>query len=152
MAFRYDRLKSLRKEKGYKQIGLAKNLHIGRSTLAMWETGQSEPPIEMVSRIAELMDCSAGYLLGTEEEINAVKSFDALRARMREHTDEKIKRLQEQGTQLAPSRSPEWRVLSEGLGDLEKKNKAAFQATYNYLTAMYPDIFTERNDDDDTES
>ena len=57
------------------------------------------------------------------------------------------------GDQLtAPSRSPEWRVLSEGLGNLEKKNKAAFQATYNYLTAMYPDIFTERTDDDDTES
>lgn len=57
------------------------------------------------------------------------------------------------GDQLtAPSRSPEWRVLSEGLGTLEKKNKAAFQATYNYLTAMYPDIFTERTDDDDTES
>ena len=57
------------------------------------------------------------------------------------------------GQQLtAPSRSPEWRVLSEGLGNLEKKNKAAFQATYNYLTAMYPDIFTERNDDDDSES
>ena len=57
------------------------------------------------------------------------------------------------GDQLtAPSRSPEWRVLSEGLGNLEKKNKAAFQATYNYLTAMYPDIFTERTDDDDSES
>ena len=52
----------------------------------------------------------------------------------------------------APDRSPEWHVLSEGLGDLEKKNKAAFQATYNYLTAMYPDIFTERIDDDDPES
>ena len=49
-------------------------------------------------------------------------------------------------------RSPEWRVLSEGLETLEKENKAAFQATYNYLTAMYPDIFTERNDDDDSES
>ena len=62
-------------------------------------------------------------------------------------------KLQSIGDQLtAPSRSPEWRVLSEGLGNLEKKNKAAFQATYNYLTAMYPDIFTERNDDDDPES
>ena len=62
-------------------------------------------------------------------------------------------KLHDIGQQLtAPSRSPEWRVLSEGLGNLEKKNKAAFQATYNYLTAMYPDIFTERTDDDDTES
>ena len=63
---------------------------------------------------------------------------------------EKLRQLSDQLT--APSRSPEWRVLSEGLGNLEKKNKAAFQATYNYLTAMYPDIFTERTDDDDSES
>ena len=54
----------------------------------------------------------------------------------------------------APFRSPEWRVMSEGLGTLESINKAAFLATYNYLKAMYPDIFTERIDDDahDTES
>ena len=61
-----------------------------------------------------------------------------------------LRRLGDQLT--AATRSPEWRVLSEGLGVLEKKNNVAFQATYNYLTAMYPDIFTERNDDDDTES
>jgi len=48
----------------------------------------------------------------------------------------------------APSRSNEWRMLSEGLAKLEIRNNAAFQATANYLQAMYPDIFTERTDDD----
>ena len=57
------------------------------------------------------------------------------------------------GKQLtAPSRSKEWRMLSEGLAEFEKKNKAAFQATYNFLTTTYPEIFSERNDDDDPES
>ena len=64
--------------------------------------------------------------------------------------DETTSKLTAIGDNLtAPSRSPEWRVLSAGLGELEKQNKAAFQATYNYLTAMYPEIFTERKDDDD---
>ena len=153
MAFRYDRLKALRKEKGYKQVTLAHDLHVSRSTLAMWEIGQSEPTTEMCSRIAELLDCSVGYLIGTEEEVNAIKAFDALRAEFLATAEENVARLQNAGQQpTTPSRSPEWRVLSEGLGNLEKKNTAAFQATYNYLTAMYPDIFTERTDDDDTES
>lgn len=57
------------------------------------------------------------------------------------------------GQQLtAPSRSPEWRILSEGLETLEKKNKDAFQATYNFLITTYPEIFKGRTDDDDPES
>ena len=57
------------------------------------------------------------------------------------------------GQQLtAPSRSKEWRLLSEGLETLEKQNKAAFQATYNFLITTYPEIFAERTDDDDPES
>ena len=154
MAFRYDRLKALRKEKGYKQVSLARDLHIGRSTLAMWETGQSEPNTDMCSRIAVLLDCSTGYLLGTEDEVNAKREFLDLREQMAKELENRIKSKKIEGDsyQSSNSRSPEWRVLSEGLGDLEKKNKAAFQATYNYLTAMYPDIFTERTDDDDSES
>jgi len=153
MAFRYDRLKALRKEKGYKQVTLARDLHVSRSTLAMWEIGQSEPTTEMCSRIAELLDCSVGYLLGTEDEVNAVKAFDALRAEFREYSEEKVDRLRNIGQQLtAPSRSSEWRTLSEGLAKMEKENKPAFQALYTFLTSSYPGNFTERTDDDDTES
>lgn len=100
MAFRYDRLKTLRKEKGYKQVSLAKALHTGRSTLAMWETGQSEPTNEMCSRIAELLDCSVGYLLGTEDEVNAIKAFDALRAEFLASSEGRMDRLRSIGKQL----------------------------------------------------
>ena len=84
---------------------------------------------------AEVLGVSVAYLMGWEEEEPTVGEGE-----------------KEGSHSPSSSRSPEWRVLSEGLGDLEKKNKAAFQATYNYLTAMYPDIFTERTDDDDSES
>ena len=52
----------------------------------------------------------------------------------------------------APVRSSEWRMLSEGLAQLELRNQAAFKATTAFLTTMYPDIFTERTDDDDTDT
>ena len=152
MAFRYDRLKSLRKEKGYKQVTLAKALHIGRSTLAMWETGRTEPTNDMLPRLASLLGCSVGYLLGTEDEVNATKAIDALRAEFQAHEEMKLERLLDLGQQLtAPSRSQEWRLLSGGLAELEQRNHAAFQAIANYLTAMYPDIFKEGKDEDDPE-
>ena len=90
MAFRFDRLKALRKEKGYKQVTLARDLHIGRSTLAMWETGQSEPSTEMCSRLAELLGCSVGYLMGTEDEINAQRRLAELHAQNVEYMEKKL--------------------------------------------------------------
>ena len=66
-------------------------------------------------------------------------------------TEDKEDSLQK-GYSLEPPRSNDWRRLSKGLAELEVKDSKGFQATINFLTTMYPDIFTERNDDDDTES
>ena len=126
MAFRYDRLKALRKEKGYKQVTLAHDLHVSRSTLAMWEIGQSEPTTEMCSRIAELLDCSVGSLIGTEEEVNAIKAFDALRAKFLATAEEKITRPQtidhQRTGQLPDINSIEY-ALSDAIRDLSEAGK-----------------------------
>lgn len=90
MSFQNERLIALRKEKGYKQIGLAKDLNLSRSTVAMWEAGRSEPTAEFVAKIADLLGCSVGYLMGTEDEINAQRSLDALRADFQAHTEGKL--------------------------------------------------------------
>ena len=106
MAFRYDRLKALRKEKGYKQVSLANDLHIGRSTLAMWETGQSEPTTEMCSRLADLLNCSVGYLMGTEDEMNAQRSLEALRAEFTAYEEKQLDALLNQNRPLPPNIRP----------------------------------------------
>ena len=106
MGFRYDRLKKRRKEKGYKQLGLARELNVSRSALAMWEVGRSEPTNDMVPRIAALLDCSVGYLMGTEDEINAQRSLDALRAEFTAHSDAKIDTLLNGPGRLPPSVRP----------------------------------------------
>lgn len=93
MAFRYDRLVSLRKEKGYKQYSLAKDLNISRSALAMWEIGRAEPTNDMLPILANLLGCSVGYLLGTEDEINAKQQFDDLRAEFLAYGNDKIDKL-----------------------------------------------------------
>ena len=138
-------VKKYREEHGLSQRQFAERCgDITNGYISMLEQGKNPstgkpivPSIEKVASLARAMGLTLHQLVDMADDSPVTIG----------------EKLQSIGQQLtAPSRSPEWRVLSEGLGNLEKKNKAAFQATYNYLTAMYPDIFTERTDDDDTES
>lgn len=125
-------IKSRRKQLGMNAETLAEKLGVSPSTIYRYESGDIEKvDAAKLIPIAEALQTTPAYLMGWETE----------------EAGKKLKSIGEQLTAL--TRSPEWRVLSEGLGVLEKKNNVAFHATYNYLTAMYPDIFTERNDDDD---
>lgn len=38
-----ERLKMIRKQKGYTQISLAEKLEVSKGTVAMWETGKHTP-------------------------------------------------------------------------------------------------------------
>ena len=131
----------VRNDRGYSQQRLADKLNLSKQAISNYETGKREPDYVTLEAIADALNVPITMLISPEEQAQALKEIYATYP-------------QAGGRSAVPElpRSPEWRVLSEGLGDLEKKNKAAFQATYNYLTAMYPDIFTERTDDDDPES
>lgn len=66
----------------------------------MWETGKNIPPSDMIEQLAQLFDCSVGYLMDTEEEMNAQRSLDAIRADFQAHTEAKLAAL------LNPSNFP----------------------------------------------
>ena len=68
MGLQVDRLKQLRKERGYTQYEFAKALNISRSALAMWEIGRTEPSADMYAQISFLLNCTVGYLMGTEND------------------------------------------------------------------------------------
>ena len=135
-----EKIRLMRESRGMTQKDLAIAINKSESAVSMYEAGRRRPKDPVAEALADVFNVPKWSIFYNESEM--VPAFDNVR-----------NALQEVSQQLtAPSRSPEWRVLSEGLGALEQKNKAAFQATYNYLTAMYPDIFTERTDDDDPES
>ena len=129
------RIKERRKQLHISAERLASMIGVSPTTIYRYESGDIEKvDSTKLEPIATALRTTPAFLMGWEQE----------------ESEDKLQSIADQLT--APSRSPEWRVLSAGLGELEKQNKAAFQATYNYLTAMYPDIFTERTDDDDPES
>jgi len=65
-----ERLADLRKDKGIKQIELAKILGISLHTLSNYEREKSTPDDGMKAKIAKYFNISLDYLLGlTNEEI-----------------------------------------------------------------------------------
>ncbi len=57
------RLKEIRKAKGISQLKLAIDLNTNQNTISRYETGEREPGIVELIRIADYFDVSVDYLL-----------------------------------------------------------------------------------------
>ena len=57
------RLKELRKAKGISQLKLALDLHTNQNTISRYETGDREPCIAELIRIADYFDVTIDYLV-----------------------------------------------------------------------------------------
>ena len=66
------RLKELRKKKGISQLRLATELNTTQNTISRYETGEREPGIDELIKIADYFNVSLDYLIGRTEnpEIN----------------------------------------------------------------------------------
>ena len=51
-------LKTIRKEKGYTQSSLAKELNVSQNAVYNWENKKCEPSIEMIKKIADVLEVS----------------------------------------------------------------------------------------------
>ncbi|MBM6763088.1 transcriptional regulator [Ligilactobacillus agilis] len=58
----------LRNKNKISQSALANDLHIGQSTLAMYEKNKRKPNLEMLSAIADYFNVTTDYLLGRPEK------------------------------------------------------------------------------------
>lgn len=67
----------LRNKNKISQSALANDLHIGQSTLAMYEKGKRNPNLEMISKIADYFNVTTDYLLGRDgKEENSADTKD----------------------------------------------------------------------------
>jgi transcriptional regulator with XRE-family HTH domain len=58
------RIKSLRKEKKYSQLELAKLLNVSQSTIAYYEKEQKQPSHDTLTKLADIFNVTVDYLLG----------------------------------------------------------------------------------------
>ena len=61
------RLKELRKKKGISQLRLATELNTTQNTISRYETGEREPGIDELIKIADYFNVSVDYLIGRTE-------------------------------------------------------------------------------------
>lgn len=57
-------LRKIRKEKGISQLKLALDLNTNQNTISRYETGEREPGINELIKIADYFNVSIDYLLG----------------------------------------------------------------------------------------
>ena len=63
----FVRLKELRKNKGISQLRLATELNTTQNTISRYETGEREPGIDELIKIADFFNVSVDYLIGRTE-------------------------------------------------------------------------------------
>ena len=61
------RLKELRKKKGISQLRLATELNTTQNTISRYETGEREPGIDELIKLADYFNVSVDYLIGRTE-------------------------------------------------------------------------------------
>ena len=61
------RLKELRKKKNISQLRLATELNTTQNTISRYETGEREPGIDELIKIADYFNVSVDYLVGRTE-------------------------------------------------------------------------------------
>ena len=58
-----DRLSKLRREHGWTQEQLAQRLHVSRQTISSWEKGRTQPDLEGLAEIADVLEISLDDLI-----------------------------------------------------------------------------------------
>ncbi len=67
------RLKEIRKKRGISQLKLAMDLNTNQNTISRYETGEREPGINELIKIAEYFGVSIDYLVGRTDNPNMLK-------------------------------------------------------------------------------
>lgn len=69
----FMRLREIRKSKGISQIKMAMDLNTNQNTISRYETGEREPCINDLIRIADYFNISVDYLLERTNNPNMQK-------------------------------------------------------------------------------
>ena len=67
------RLKEIRKQKGISQVKLAMDLNTSQNTISRYETGEREPGITELIKIADYFNVSIDFLLERTDNPNICK-------------------------------------------------------------------------------
>lgn len=62
-----DNLRIARERRGFSQKEMAEKIGVAKSTYSLYESGNREPNVQTIKKIADILNVSADELLGIEE-------------------------------------------------------------------------------------
>ena len=62
-----NRIRELRKARGWQQADLAKLIAVSRQAVGNYETGERAPDLETIGKLCDIFGCTADYLLGRSD-------------------------------------------------------------------------------------
>lgn len=68
------RISILRKKKKITQLELANKLFITDKTVSSWESGRTEPSLDILINLSEVLDCNVGYLIYGDSTKNDIET------------------------------------------------------------------------------
>lgn len=63
------RICQMRVALGWSQVEMAKRLGVAKQTISNWENDNIQPSIEMLIRVAKVLNVSTDYLLGLDDHL-----------------------------------------------------------------------------------
>lgn len=115
-----DRLKELRKEHSLTQEEIGELCKVGKTTISNWENNITQPPFDIVKRLAQYFGVTADYLLGLNQ--NDVNRIDKLNIALREAgMIDNNENLNEEEIKLALDQARQYKQMWKRINDLPNK-------------------------------
>lgn len=84
------RIIELRKKNNLSQKDLANKMYVTDKTISSWETGRTEPDIDAIVNLSEILNTSIGYLINGEVLKNDIETEIKITLSQKEYNDLKI--------------------------------------------------------------
>lgn len=95
-----ENLKTARERKGLSQKDIAEIIGVAKSTYSLYESGNREPNVQTIKKIADILNVSADELLGIDDEPQTIAAhFDG-----DEYTEEELDKIKEYASFIKASR------------------------------------------------
>lgn len=86
-----ENLKIARERKGLSQKDIAEGIGVAKSTYSLYESGNREPNVQTIKKIADILNVSADELLGIDDEPKTIAAhFDG-----DEYTEEELEEIKQ---------------------------------------------------------
>ena len=133
-----EKLKMLRKEKGFTQESLADKLNVSRQAITKWESGDGIPDIENLKQISILFNTTIDELVKEDKDINLEnkKNYSEIYELEIDHTkhfDINIDKINELKIMSNNEEKVKIEILSNEEENLKESFKVKFDDIYNKL-------------------